>query len=421
MTDAIEEGKPTGLASNADALPTLRTDVNFSDDDLSEQAKQQFRSHIEALRAQQLNTRSMLANDRLSPVGRHLLCLTLEKDYTNYKNVLNYVAAHPDIRTTAQLKRDPLVLCGLPRTGTTLLYNLLACDPACRAPFFTDISEPIPPLTRSDTSGQMARNKVANSYTDMLKALGLSDNEREAKASHPSYSVEEDLFILQHAGVNLLNFLLPSDKDRELVAWWENFDNKDFAYEYHKAFIQMLNSVDAPQSHWLLKAPTHTIYLNSLLRYYPKASLIMIHRRLDEVIPSAIRLEFAFDAPYLASDKTDTNANRDAVVKNCLHRIDIFIRRLIEWRCANQDIPVLDLLYEDLVAQPIDTVRRVYKHFGLAWSEEFEVAMLDWLHNNPQGSQGRNAYTLKEFGLQRETIEKCYEKYYQMFLKARDQ
>jgi hypothetical protein len=65
------------------------------------------------------------------------------------------------------------------------------------------------------------------------------------------------------------------------------------------------------------------------------------------------------------------------------------------------------------LTHPIDTVRGVYKHFGLA--------MLAWLRDNPQGSQGRNTYTLEEFGLKRETIEKCYEKYYQMFLKARDQ
>ena len=420
MMQATKESIPTESASNTEALITLRTDVNLIDDDLSEQAKEQFSRHGEALRAQQLNARSMLANNRLSAVGRHLFCLIFEKDYANYKNVLNYVVAHPEIRTTALLKRDPLVLSGLPRTGTTLLYNLLACDPTCRAPLFTDITQPIPPLSRSDTPEQMQRNKAANRYTEMLNALGVAEYQREAKASHPTYPIEEDLFILEHAGVNLFSFLLAPHNDDEIVKWWTNYDNKDFAYEYHKMFIQMLNSVDAPQSHWLLKAPTHTLYLNSLLRCYPNASLVMIHRRLDEVIPSAVSYTFATAGAYLDKDKINIKVNRDAVVETFLHRIHTFIHRLIEFRLANQNVPILDILYDDLVTQPIDTVRRLYKHFGLAWSEKFELAMTAWLHDNPQGSQGRNTYTLEEYGLKRETIEKRYKEYYDMFLRKPD-
>jgi hypothetical protein len=85
------------------------------------------------------------------------------------------------------------------------------------------------------------------------------------------------------------------------------------------------------------------------------------------------------------------------VVELLLHLVDTFIRRLIEFRHNNRSTSVFDILYEDLVAQPIDTVRKIYDHFGLKWSEEFETGMIKWLHDNPQGKQGRNAYTLEQF------------------------
>jgi hypothetical protein len=408
-------------ANSVGASIVLRMEVNLKEDDLSEQAKKQFSDHTETLCAYQLNARIILANNRLSPIGRHLYCLTLEKNYSIFKNVLNYVAAHRELKITTQSIRPPLIVCGLARTGTTLLYNLLACDPACRAPLLMDMMDPVPPLARSDASGQMQRNKIASAYSDMLKGLGLTDYQRETRASHPSFAYDEDLFILSEAGLNWPTYLLASHPENEFATWFLNDANKDFVYQYHKTFIQMLNSVDAPRSHWLFKTTVHALYFDTLLRHYPAASLIMTHRRLDETLPSCARLAIAYASAYFDSNKADVLTDKKMVVQLLLHVLDVVIRRLVEFRRTNRNVPVFDILYDDLLAQPIDTVRRIYEHFGMAWSVNFEQAMLAWLNDNPQGKQGRNAYTLEEFGLEREIIERNYAEYNNMFLKTRDQ
>ncbi|CAF1348971.1 unnamed protein product, partial [Adineta ricciae] len=153
----------------------FRADINFSDDDLSEEAKAQFTYHNEVLSVFQLNARIVLSNDRLSPTGRHLFCTKLEKEYKNYKSVLNYVAMHPENKIKTQAIHSPLILCGLPRTGTTLLFNLLACDPACRAPLLMDILHPIPPIARSDNDNQAQRNLFSSETSAMMDALGLAN------------------------------------------------------------------------------------------------------------------------------------------------------------------------------------------------------------------------------------------------------
>lgn len=80
--------------------------------------------------------------------------------------------------------------------------------------------------------------------------------------------------------------------------------------------------------------------------------------------------------------------------------VDIWIERVIEYR-SRQTSPknVFDVQYTDLMKDPIGTVRRIYDHFDLLqWSDEYEEAMRIWLIDNPQGKQGRNSYSLAEFG-----------------------
>ena len=420
MEQAAPEGTSTDNESHVNASTVLRTTVNLCDDDLSDEAKKRFPYHTEILRAYQLNERNLLSNDRLSPVGRHLVCLTLDTYYAKCKNVLNYVAAHPAQKCSTDSMRAPLIICGLPRTGTTLLYNLLACDPQSRAPLFTDIMEPVPPLVRSDAKKQMQRNEIVSAYQNVFTALGLTKYDEETRASHPSFAHDEDQYILGQAGLYWLNYLLVPHIDNELAKWFWDISGKDFAYEYHKTFIQMLNSVDAPQSHWLLKTPVHLLYLDTLLRHYPTASLIMTHRGLNEVLPSCARMAIVYTSAFLNSGKPDVETDQKAIVELILKLMDDLIRKLVQFRRTNRKTRVLDIIYEDLLAKPIDTVRRIYDHFGLTWSQDFELAMLAWLRDNPQGKQGRNTYTLEAYGLDAEVIEKCYEEYDNMFLRNRN-
>ncbi|CAF2738695.1 unnamed protein product [Rotaria sp. Silwood2] len=132
------------------------------------------------------------------------------------------MASHPELKATAALVPHPLVLCGMPRTGTTLLYNLLACDPACRAPLLTEMIQPVPPLARSDTVGQMQRNIAAQGSSEMLKAFGLTDYQQDRLASHPLFANEEDLIILYQAGCQWFNSMLtPHDNDELLLCCYK--------------------------------------------------------------------------------------------------------------------------------------------------------------------------------------------------------
>ena len=401
--------------NNATASIVLRTDVILSDDDFTEEAKVRFNYFSEIMNNCRLAARCILKNERLTPIGRHLFCTRLEQNFDKCKRVLNYEANRLKNQSAPPIPIRPLLVCGLPRTGTTFLYNLLACDPACRAPLILDMLVPVPPIARSDTTAQMQRNATvrASATTADIKNLDISDYEREFNASHPRHPHDEDVFLLLHTGFSVLHFMLTPQDDTELTTWFFDDTNKDFMYEYHKTFLQMLNSVDAPQSHWLFKSPLHNYYLDTFLRCYPSMPIIMTHRRLDQVIPSWIRLCLTMTSIYLKADNDNT-----LVMNKAMQTLDVMIDRLIKFRRSHNDTKVLDILYDDLTAQPIETVHRIYDYFGLTLSEQFESAMRNWLQENPQGKQGRNSYSLEEFGLPSNAIEQRYKEYNNMFFKA---
>ncbi|CAF2963826.1 unnamed protein product [Rotaria sp. Silwood2] len=113
-------------------------DTVLHEDDLIEKAKNQFGYHSDILRTFESYRQSVLRNEYITPVGRNFFLSELHALHTNCKRVLNYAAEHNEVFSQNLPTVGPLVVCGLARTGTTLLYNLLACDPNCRAPLYTD-------------------------------------------------------------------------------------------------------------------------------------------------------------------------------------------------------------------------------------------------------------------------------------------
>ncbi|CAF1603390.1 unnamed protein product [Rotaria sp. Silwood1] len=304
------------------------------------------------------------------------------------------------------------------RMGTTLLYNLLACDPNCRAPLYTDMMiDVVPPIARSDSIEQKRRIDIL--YSSSQESEQLTNILIQTAASHPHFPIEEDCHILRQAGYFPLFTLLSDDEDSNAESWIRNEMNKSYAYDYHETFVRMLNSVDAPKSHWLLKTQFHVFYLDELLRHYPNALLIMTHRSLDEVLPSWCSLLMAAaNGQFNATN----SISRDRITKRCCQNMDKSIECIMKFRtCQNGEVDqsrknMLDITYDNLMKNPIGVVHQIYDYFNLQWSNEFEKAMHNWLMENPQGKQGRHKYTLSEFGFNREDIQARYADYTNLFL-----
>jgi hypothetical protein len=399
----------------------LLENFNLSEDDLSGEAKRLFLFHKEIRDSLNYCGRTLLTNSFLSFGEKYIMCSKLKRSYNNVKNVLNYLSTKQLERKEKISEFPMIVICGLHRTGTTLLHNLMSCDPSSRSPIVTDmIIEPIPPILRSNIDEHKRRAKTeADIQAKVFETVqcDIKKFQKNLSSSHPLFPAEEDTMILGEVGIRLLYTILAIN-DRNFFKWYINQENKDFAYEYHRTILQMLHDVDPPRTHWQLKSPSHTLWIDTLLKYYPQASIIMSHRRLDQAIPSLYRLCLACFVNFENEDQS--NYVKIILEEMVLTLVDIFIDRCIEFRRReSSSINVFDIKYEDLIKDPIDTVHRIYDHFDfLEWSEEFEKAMRQWLIENPQGKQGRNSYSLEDFHFEVQMDKQLYKDYEKTFLST---
>ncbi|CAF2643266.1 unnamed protein product [Rotaria sp. Silwood2] len=409
------------MTSNEDTVKSivLLNDIILHDDDLSDEAKSQFSFHKDILHAYNLDRLRIIQNHKLTPVGRHLLLFLLDSNHKNCNKVLNYAAANKEVLQKNMPNRGPLIICGLPRTGSTLLYNLLACDPNSRALLFREVyPECVPPISRTNVEEQTRKIDALRAF--MYYREQLLGRPRKYAEIHPVHDIEEDMLILMQGGLNMLVKTLSPIHQIEMDHWFYDDTNKDFAYDYHKIFLRMLDFVDSPRSHWLLKAPMHSLFLGTLNRHYPNALLIMTHRHLNEVLPSICSLTLGYGSDYYdVSDPENRITLETQAIQSTEHMIDCIVKfRRSDRHAEERSHKIFDVNYENLMRQPIVIVREIYQHFGLNWSDEFETNMQNWLRENPQGKQGRHTYNLSQFNLTAEDIAMRYADYINMFLAS---
>ena len=248
-------------------------------------------------------------------------------------------------------------MLGLPRTGSTLMYNLLACDPATRAPMFWEMIhfvDQVPPASKAThaTDARIAAVNKRFSTLDVLAPGMIS----EMSKSHVTKAVnyDEELVVMMHQ----LQWIMycPASSQR-FEDWIFDEHNKAFIYTYTRRYIQMLQSAFAPKSHWVLKSPVHALYLKTVLAEFPDARIVVTHRELESVVPSLAKyiesqINYYFD---------DGTLSRLHIGRLVTRLTDEVTNRMIAFRRTHANPgQFCDVQYADLIKDPIAVVHSVY-------------------------------------------------------------
>jgi sulfotransferase family protein len=328
---------------------------------------------------------SMEAEARLNPMGRLATRHDLIRLLVNRLRMQEDRKRNPGI--AEEEIRQPIVITGLPRTGTTLLHSLLALDPDCRVPLTWETVYPSPP-PEAATYRTDRRIGLVNGQIRWFHRLVKGFNR-----IHPVDAClpEECLVITSHSFVSYqfeTTHRLPS-----YLEWLEG-QNLRPAYEVHRRFLQHLQW-RCPGKRWVLKAPAHMFDFEALFSVYPDARVVMTHR--DPIAMTASNASLTATLRSAFSDGIDPLE----VGPECSRRWAEAIRRALHSRdrgCAPPE-RFLDLYYDDLVANPIGTVRKVYAHFDLPVPEGLDERIGEFLRQNPRDRFGRHRYSLEQFGM----------------------
>jgi len=278
----------------------------------------------------------------------------------------------------------PLVVVGLPRSGTTILHALLAQDPDVRSPQAWEIVFPSPP-PRAGTYATDPRIAQSQAQIDSL--------DPEFRAMHAMGATLPD----ECNAIMTMAFLSPNFGAAFNVPGYVNWliEEADMkpAFAFHRHFLQH-HQMFSPGRFWVLKAPPYLWWLDELFDAYPDARVVFTHRDPAQIMASNASL-----IHYLRS-KTYPVA-KVALGREQSTQWGLGVTRAMAYRASGRNAArFLDTHYADFTRDPMSIVRQVYAHFGLDLGDRAVAAMIAFNAANQQGKHGRHVYDAADYGLE---------------------
>jgi len=340
--------------------------------------------------------RGLDQNPYLLGMGR-LLAKKLLTDRLNARNaVLRHFAANQSFIEARGRLRVPLIITGLPRTGSTLLQRLLAEDPNARSPFTFEMESPLPPLTEDKDPLADPRIAQANNVLQALSrtAPGFLEKFSESHLWSATECEESYIYMLAHNGLLVLDAPNAGETYTRALA---QFPCHGPVLRYERLFFTLLDAYRPARSHWILKAPNYAPAFPQLLQEYPDARIVITHRNPLICLPSVCRLIESWCIAFTRDGTFDKYRFAKAVTTLLVP----FFSVPFQYRRADPSTTrrVFDCMYDELFSDPIAMVKRIYDWFDLEVSSTFEQRMQSYLDNNRQGKYGRHRYSLEEYAI----------------------
>lgn len=305
---------------------------------------------------------------------------------------------HPEIleRTITR----PMVLTGLPRSGTSALFNFLAADPATRPLRLWEARNPDPLDDLPAGASDPRRDALEARFAEGRKNNPEFTKVHFASADTPEECVLAQAFALHGVQMGFEVMLEPYG------SWYRSQDLHGM-YAYYRDILKMLDW-QRPGERWLLKAPAHMWGIDALIDTFPDVSIVWSHRNPLLCVASICSMTHIIMAPQMEISKEELGP----IV------MDFYatsLERGLEARDRHQPARFIDVNHDDFVDDSMAVARRIYGHFELPLSDETQKRMEAHVAANPKGKHGKHEYSLDEFGLERGAVLERFQGYVERF------
>lgn len=347
---------------------------------------------------------SLAGEAQLSATGVYLMRMKIVGQLVNRLKVEDWFKRHPEI--AEETIAAPVVIVGLPRTGTTKLHRLLARDPRF---YWMAWWESIYPVPFDGESLQQPQARISQARSD-VKAM--TEAMPKLTAIHPmdADAADEEVMLMEHSFLSAFNAYADVPG---YMAWMDTQDQRP-AYAFLKRMLQFLQWQKRQRGitaqRWVLKAPHHLLRMDLLLAEFPGARVIQTHRDPSTSIPSIA--SFIHTLWCIYSDRADPAA-AGASWNELMRRA---LTHTMQTRDRGDGASFLDLRFIDTVKQPMDVVARVYDFLGWTLPPDIAASMRAWLAEDEQAHQGGHEYTAAQFGLSDEQIKSDFAAYIERHL-----
>jgi hypothetical protein len=282
---------------------------------------------------------------------------------------------------------SPVVITGVPRTGTTALHRLMASDARFQGlqTWLLDAPMPRPPIERWETYPEFRKSAA------ILAAQYAADPQQRAAHHIAAEEVHECCMLLRQSFVSNIwscGWTAPC-----YDAWWQCQD-ETIPYDHYYRCVQLIGMKD-PGQRWLLKNPGHIEHLDLLFAVFPDAKVIQTHRDPAKAIPSLVSLLM-----MLHGIMEEGSAElRSAIMLR---------REVAKWANAvakaekvRQRHPgqVLDIVHAEFHSQPMQQLERIYRFIDMDIPTETRASFAQRIEAKPELQHGAHRYSIADYGM----------------------
>jgi len=313
---------------------------------------------------------------------------------------------HPEIEQEPIV--EPIIVIGLPRSGTTHLVNLLAADPRRRSLPYWEACEPVPEDGARGTSGSPdpRRARCAAGWAVTRELFPLMELMHPFDPDH----IHEELEL---QGPDFSSYY-PEWLFRA-TRWRQHYATHDQLphYEYLRTMLKMLQWVRGPRQ-WVLKTPQHLEQIPTLLKVFPDARVVMTQRDPVATIQSAVTMSAYTGRLRYA------HVDVDELFRYWSGRVEDLLR------AAVRDVDLIpagqrfDVAFHDLTGDDMSVMTRLYAAFGLDFPENVRDSLRAYSSEHRRGHAGRVVYDLKaDFGVEPDELHERFSFYFDAFPAVR--
>lgn len=342
------------------------------------------------------------ADEGLSGIGRYLVRRRLIGLLVARLRYDDFVRRHPEA-LEVELE-PPIIVVGLPRSGTTHLVNVLACDTRLRSLPFWEIVEPIPVL--GDGPGRDGVDpRYLRAVANHEAALAASPLTALMHDQAPS-AIEEECELLD---LDLCTYVL--EWHARVPAWRDHAEGLDqhAHYRFLRQQLQVMSYLRGP-NRWVLKCPQHLERLGPLLAAFPDATIAFTLRDPVAVLQSAITMLAHGDRNRRVA------VEADELAAYWVDRIERLLRAAVRDAHLIPAAQRVDVEFREFMADDLGMGLRILEHAGLELTDVARAQLGDYVASNPRGKDGRIVYDLRgDFGLDPAELYDRYRFYFDAF------